>query len=66
MVLTHCLLGLPGARMGSRKIQGMAEAVPDYPNVRSEGSREPIPHLDVEVAGAGVFTHAPDLVFFFF
>ena len=27
------------------------------------GSREPIPHLDVEIAGAGAFIHSPAIVF---
>ena len=33
-------------------VHEMAEAVPDQPNIWSDGSMEPIPHLDVEVAGA--------------
>ena len=32
----------------------MIEDVPGHPNIWSDGSREPIPHLDVEVAGAEV------------
>ena len=28
-----------------------------------DGSREPIPHLDVEVAGAGAFVHSPANIF---
>ena len=43
--------------------QGMAESVPDQPNIWSDGSGEPIPHLDIEVAGAGVFAHFPANVF---
>ena len=41
----------------------MDESVPDQPNIWSDGSREPIRHLDIEVAGAGVFAHFPAYVF---
>ena len=34
-------------------VQDMIEDVPDHPNIWSDSSMEPIPHLDVEVAGAG-------------
>ena len=33
------------------------EDVPDHANILSDDSRKPIPHVDVEVAGGGVFTH---------
>ena len=33
------------------------------PNIWTDGSREPIPHLDVEIAGAGAFIHSPAIVF---
>ena len=33
------------------------------PNIWTDGSREPIPHLDVEVAGAGAFVHSPAIIF---
>ena len=36
------------------EIQDMVENAPNHPNIWSGGSMEPIPHLDVEVAGAGV------------
>ena len=39
--------------------QEIANTVPDQPNIWSDGSMEPILHLGVEVAGAGVFTHRP-------
>ena len=37
--------------------QDTAGAVPDQPNIWTVGSGEPIPHLDIEVAGAGGFSH---------
>ena len=42
--------------------QDMAESVLGQPNLWSDGSREPIPYLDVDVAGAGLFV-AFQLVF---
>ena len=36
-------------------MQDMIDDVPVAPNTWTDGSREPIPHLDVEVAGAGAF-----------
>ena len=33
----------------------MVDDVPVAPDIWTDGSREPIPHLDVEVAGAGSF-----------
>ena len=33
------------------------------PNVLTDGSREPIPHLDVKIAGAGAFVHSPAIIF---
>ena len=47
----------------SQDVQDMVEDVPDHPNTWSDGSMEPIPHLDVEVAGAGGCTHAPACIF---
>ena len=37
----------------------MEDSVSDQPNISSDGSREPIPHLYIEVAGAGAFAHLP-------
>ena len=39
--------------------QDMDDTVPDKPNIWTDGSREPIPHLDVEVAGAGALHTLP-------
>ena len=36
---------------------------PVAPNIWTDGSREPILHLDVEVAGAGAFVHSPAIIF---
>ena len=44
-------------------VQDMVDDVPDDPNIWTDGSREPIPHLDVEIAGAGAFIHSPAIVF---
>ena len=33
------------------------------PNIWTDGSREPIPHLDVEVARAGAFVHSLAIIF---
>ena len=41
----------------------MVDDVPVAPNIWTDGSREPIPHLDVEVAGAGAFVHFPAIIF---
>ena len=43
--------------------QDMVDDVPVAPDVWTDGSREPIPHLDVEVAGAGAFVHSPAIIF---
>ena len=43
--------------------QDMVDEVPVAPNIWTDGSREPIPHLDVEVAGAGAFVHSPAIIF---
>ena len=44
--------------------QDMADDVPVAPNIWTDGgSREPIPHLDLEVAGAGAFVHSPAIIF---
>ena len=49
-------------------VQDMVDDVPVAPNFWTDGSREPIPHLDVEIAGAGAIIfdsnhwgHAQDL-----
>ena len=44
-------------------VQDMIDDVPDNPNIWTDGSREPFPHLDVEIAGAGAFIHSPAIVF---
>ena len=36
-------------------VQDMVDDVPVAPNIWTDGSRAPIPHLDVVVAGAGAF-----------
>ena len=41
----------------------MIDDVPDSPNIWTDGGREPIPHLDVEIAGAGAFIHSFAIVF---
>ena len=41
----------------------MIDDVPENPNIWTDGSREPIPHLDVEIAGACAFIHSPAFVF---
>ena len=43
--------------------QDMVDDVPFSPRIWTDGSREPIPHLDVEVAGAGAFVHSPAVIF---
>ena len=43
--------------------QDMVDDVPVAPNIWTDGSKEPIPHLDVEVAGAGAFVHSPAVIF---
>ncbi len=44
-------------------VQDMVDDVPVAPNIWTDGSREPIPHLDVEVAAAGAFVHSPAIIF---
>ena len=39
-------------------VEDMVDDVPDDPNIWTDGSREPIPHLDFEIAGAGAFVHS--------
>ena len=46
---THCI----------HDVLDMMEDVSDHPNLRSEGSMEPILHLNKEVAGAGFFKPLP-------
>ena len=43
--------------------EDVADSVPDQPNIWSHGSREPSPHLEIEVAGAGIFAHLPSYIF---
>ena len=44
-------------------VEDMIDDVPDFPNIWTDGSREPIPHLDFEIAGAGAFVHSPAIIF---
>ena len=44
-------------------VQDVVDDVPVAPNIWTDGSREPIPHLDVEIAGAGAFVHSPAIIF---
>ena len=44
-------------------VQDMVDDVPVAPNIWTDASREPIPHLDVDVAGAGAFVHSPSFIF---
>ena len=44
-------------------VQDMVDAVPVAPNIWTDVRREPIPHLDVETAGAGAFVHSPAIIF---
>ena len=44
-------------------VDDMIDDVPDFPNIWTDGSREPIPHLDFEIAGAGAFVHSPAIIF---
>ena len=44
--------------------QDVVGDMPNHPNIWTDGSREPIPHLDVEVAGAGAFVHSPAVIFY--
>ena len=41
----------------------MVDDVLVAPNIWTDGSREPIPHFDVEIAGAGAFVHSPAIIF---
>ena len=41
----------------------MVDDVPVAPNIWTDGSRELIPHLDVEIVGAGAFVHSPAIIF---
>ena len=43
--------------------QDMVDDVPVAPIIWTDGSREPIPHLDVEVAGAGALVPSPAINF---
>ena len=44
-------------------VQDMIDDVPCDPDIWTDGSREPIPHFDVEIAGAGAFVHSPAIIF---
>ena len=44
-------------------VQDIIDGVPVAPNIWTDGSREPIPHLDVGTAGAGAFVHSPAIIF---
>ena len=44
-------------------MQDMIDDVPVAPNIWTDGSREPISHLDVETAGVGAFVHSPAIIF---
>ena len=41
----------------------MVDDVPVCSQHLTDGSREPFPHLDVEIAGAGAFVHSPAIIF---
>ena len=41
----------------------MVDDVPVDPNIWTDGSRESISHLNVEIAGAGAFVHSPAIIF---
>ena len=41
----------------------MIDDVPVAPTIWTDGSKETIPHLDVETAGAGAFVHSPAIIF---
>ena len=41
----------------------MVDDVHVAPNTWTDGIREPIPYLDVEVTGAGAFVHSPAIIF---
>ena len=44
-------------------VEDMVDDVPDDPNIWTDGSREPIPHLHFEIAGAVAFVHSPAIIF---
>ena len=44
-------------------VEDMVDDVPDGPNIWTDGSRESIPHLHFEIAGAGAFVHSPAIIF---
>ena len=44
-------------------VQDMIDDVPVVPNIWTDGSRDPIPHLDVEIAVAGAFVQSPAIIF---
>ena len=55
---------LPGSLFWDQDdVEDMIADVPDHPNIWTDGSREPIPHLDFEIAGAGSFVHSPAIIF---
>ena len=64
LVLTPFLLLLHGILFWDEDdVQDMVDDVPVAPNIWTDGSREPIPHLDVDVAGTGAFVHSPSFIF---
>ena len=44
-------------------VQDVVDDVPVAPDIWTGGCREPVPHLDVEVAGAGASVHSPAIIF---
>ena len=44
-------------------VQDKVDDVPVASNIWTDGSREPILHLDVEIAGAGAFVHSQAIIF---
>ena len=61
LVLILLMLLLLGILFGTR--MEMLDDVPDNPDIWTDGSRELIPHLDIEIAGAGAFVHSLAIVF---
>ena len=61
ILLLPPLLGSPsGTRMMFRIWLIVFQIIPIF---GTDGSREAIPHLDVEIAGAGAFVHSPAIIF---
>ena len=49
--------------VGQDDVQDMVDDVPVAPNIWTAGGGEPIPHLDVEIAGVGAFVHSEVVIF---